>query len=201
MGNKKKTSAKKSVDQNVFAEKAISNSEMFNKTVEIREKRIGIVFKVIYVIAIFFAAIFLLVAENQEQGITDMYIVESCASTFLFFLLYRMVVYIFNELKCLKLNNNDVPEEQISRTEYSYSQIFNYFVAGGIASLIIAIALVETTKYLTQDILRYVSIASIILGSVICNTCDRKNWVWQSVGEILWTIAIIAALILKSWSA
>ena len=49
-----KVPQKKQTSDIVAPGKAVSDSQEYKDTVEIREKRIGIVFKVIYVIAIFF---------------------------------------------------------------------------------------------------------------------------------------------------
>ncbi len=171
----------------------VNISEDFTNTIDIREKRIGIIFKVIYVIALFFASSFMLVASESGKGLSLSYIMYICVTAFLLCLLLRMIVYIFNELKCLKIGGKDVPDKQMCKTEESYSRIFNYFVVGGIASISSAILLNFFRGNMTQDILIYIFSGSIIGGSVFGNM-DIKKYVQilQSISSIFWTIAIIA---------
>ena len=76
------------------------NHDRFDKEAEIREKRISIIFKVIYVIAFAFAAVLTVIGESYGNGLTDTYILFACADGFLLCLLIYMLVYIFNaELK------------------------------------------------------------------------------------------------------
>lgn len=182
--------------QSVSLGNAISDNEAYSKTIDIREKRIGIVFKVIYVIAIFFAAVFMIVSENQGKGITDVYIIECAVAAFLLCLLYKMVVYIFNELKCLKLNHTDVPEKQIEKTERSYSRIFTYFTTCGMTSVFAVLIVGVTKQYITKEILALVLTISIINGIVIGNANFKKNKnAWASVSEMFWNIAFICAFV------
>ena len=57
--------------------------DTFVEKFNIREKRIGIVFKVIYVIAALFVSGFLLVANEVGKGLTDTYIAYVCVVAFL----------------------------------------------------------------------------------------------------------------------
>lgn len=106
----------------------------FDRETDIREKRIGIVFKVIYVIAAFFAALFTSLSNIREDGLTDVYILEAACTGFLLCLLVYMLVYIFNELKCLKLREEAISSWQYEKTEDSYSFVFTYFTLGSIIS-------------------------------------------------------------------
>lgn len=85
-----------------------NENDRFDRETDIREKRIGIIFKVIYVIALFFAALFTSLSTTRGGGLTDVYILEATATGFLLCLLIYMLVYIFNELKCLKLNSKSI---------------------------------------------------------------------------------------------
>lgn len=67
----------KTIKVNVKSKPEIAQTESpndFLKTFDIREKRIGIVFKVIYVIAALFASAFLLVSNGFAKGLSDSYI-------------------------------------------------------------------------------------------------------------------------------
>lgn len=133
---KKNKAVEKAQFQDVSPGKTVSDSDAYSKTVEIREKRIGIVFKVIYVIAIFFAAIFFNMAKDYSNGITELYILESCAAAFLFVMLTYMIGYIINEMECLKLTAIDLPKVQIDATERSYSRIFWGLKIAGVSAVI-----------------------------------------------------------------
>lgn len=67
--------------------KGSEKESRFDREAEIREKRIGIVFKVIYVIAAFFAAIFTIISGSYASGLTDTYILFACTDGFLLCLL------------------------------------------------------------------------------------------------------------------
>ena len=126
----------KTESQSISVGRSVSDSEVYSKTVEIREKRIGIVFKVIYVVAIFFAAVFMDMGASFGKGLTAAYIIETCAASFLLMMLFYMVAYIINEMKCLKLTETDLPQRQMDMTEKSYTNIFNYlYVVGATAVL------------------------------------------------------------------
>lgn len=193
----------KTIKVNVKSKPEIAQTESpndFLKTFDIREKRIGIVFKVIYVIAALFASAFLLVSNGFAKGLSDSYIAYVCFTTFLMQLLYRMIVYIFNELKCLKINGKNITEKekavmekQVTKVEESYTRIFNYFFAGGVASILAGIALLYTQAVITKDILVLISVVGIINGAVIGNAHYKNHMqFWQSLCSMIWTIAFIA---------
>ena len=79
--------------------KTSKEENRFDRETDIREKRIGIVFKVIYVIAAFFAALFTSLSNIRGDGLTDVYILEATCTGFLLCLLVYMLVYIFNPFK------------------------------------------------------------------------------------------------------
>lgn len=176
--------------------------DLFMKTFDVREKRIGIVFKVIYVIAALFASVFLLVANGSGKGLTGSYIAYICLTAFLVQLLYRMIVYIFNELKCLKIrgSNIDKKEEkeikkQIRKAEDSYARIFSYFTSGGAMSIIAGIVLLYFQENITKDILLLVSVVGIIIGSVMGNAYYKKHiHFWQFLCSMIWVVALVALM-------
>lgn len=167
--NKKKNSsnAQPLNPQSVAIGQAVSDSEAYSKTVEIREKRIGIVFKVLYVLAIFFAAIFIDMGTSFGKGLTPVYLIEVCAAAFLLMLLVYMVIYIINEMKCLKLTATDVPQRQINATEKSYTNIFNYLYVVG-AAVVLGISLgANLMRYITAEFLTVAFLVSAIIWVVM----------------------------------
>lgn len=176
--------------------------DLFMKTFDIREKRIGIVFKVIYVIAALFASVFLLVANGAGKGLSGSYIAYVCLTVFLLQLLYRMIVYIFNELKCLKIRDEIIDEKeeeaikkQIRKAEDSYTRIFSYFTAGGAMSIVAGVALLYAQEVVTKDILLLISVIGIIIGAVMGNACYKKHiHFWQSLCSMIWIVALVALM-------
>ena len=59
------------------------DQEKHVQTIEIRDKRINIVFKTIYVFAIFFAAVFLDLSRQLSAGLTSVFAAEACLAAFL----------------------------------------------------------------------------------------------------------------------
>ena len=173
----------------------------FDRETDIREKRIGIVFKVIYVIAAFFAALFASLSSIREGGLTDVYILEAACTGFLLCLLVYMLVYIFNELKCLKLREEAISSWQYEKTEDSYSFVFTYFTLGSIISVLFTIAIGICEEYLTKDLVAIVvtlcAIAASVIGNVMPKRFDKMCCI---IGSALWTIVsdgILVGIILQ----
>lgn len=179
----------------------------FSKSFDIREKRIGIVFKVMYVIAALFASTFMLVSKEFGKGLSTAYIVYICFTVFTMMLLYRMIVYILNELKCLKTNcealsdkDRDAFGKQTIIAEKSYMCIFNYFSVGGVISILSGIVLFSSQLFVNKQILLIVSFVTILFGSVTGNMPHKKhNIIWQSVSSSMWTISFISNLAIMAF--
>ena len=152
----------------------IKEENRFDRETDIREKRIGIVFKVIYVIAAFFAALFTSLSSIREDGLTDVYLLEATCTGFLLCLLVYMLVYIFNELKCLKLKQEAISSLQYKKTEDSYSFVFTYFTLGSIISVLFTITIGACKEYLTKDIVAIVVTMCAIMASVIGNVMSKR---------------------------
>ena len=176
---------------NTTVQTALDN-ETYSKNFETREKRIGIVFKIIYVVAIFFAAVFMSMNTSLSKGITTAYILMCCTAAYLLCLLFRMVVYIFNELKCLKLNQKDVPDTQAIKTEQSYSRMLSYFISGIITCFFAAMLLNVIDVYITKT--------AIIVAFLICTTIgaafavfrpQKHSQLFLDISSILYTVAVI----------
>lgn len=168
----------------------------FDRETDIREKRIGIVFKVIYVIAAFFAALFTSLSNIRGDGLTDVYILEAACTGFLLCLLVYMLVYIFNELKCLKLREEAISSWQYEKTEDSYSFVFRYFTWGSIISALFAITIGACKEYLTKDIVAIVITLCAILASVIGSVMSKRfEKGYRILSSALWTIVAVGIFV------
>ena len=167
----------------------IKEENRFDRETDIREKRIGIVFKVIYVIAAFFAALFTSLSSIREDGLTDVYILEATCTGFVLCLLVYMLVYIFNELKCLKLREEAISSWQYEKTEDSYSFVFTYFTLGSIISVLFIITIGACKEYLKKDIVAIVVTMCAIMASVIGNMMPKRFYkVCCIISSALWTV-------------
>ena len=198
-----KVTLKKQTNDIVAPGKAVSDSQEYKDTVEIREKRIGIVFKVIYVVAIFFAAIFLDIGKTFGSGLTYAYIFEVCAASFLLVMIGYMVFYIINEMKCLKLNATDLPKIQVDITEKSYSKIFSNLYVSGITSLLCLCAGIEKLEKINQSWLIGIFLIAFLawLGSFVAQAYTKNKVagiILQGVSCITVTIMIISILLLPA---
>ena len=108
---------------------AMENSEIFT----LREKRIGIIFKIIYVIAIFFSATVVIMEREMCNGLTQKYYFFACLSALFLLLLYTMISYIVSEMKCLKISKSELSSEYIDSAERAYGRIINCFYGSGIS--------------------------------------------------------------------
>ena len=205
MSKKKNSKApqKKQTSDIVAPGKAVSDSQEYKDTVEIREKRIGIVFKVIYVIAIFFAAIFLEIAKTFGNGLTNAYIFEVCVSSFFLVMIGYMVFYIINEMKCLKLNATDLPKLQVDITEKSYSKIFSNLYVSGITSLLCLCVGIEELEKINQSWLMVIFLIAFFawFGSFIAQMYIKNKVVGiilQGVSCVSVTVTIISILLLPA---
>ena len=162
----------------------------FDRETDIREKRIGIVFKVIYVIAAFFAALFTSLSSIRADGLTDVYILEAACTGFLLCLLVYMLVYIFNELKCLKLKQEAISSQQYEKTEDSYSFVFTYFTLGSIISVLFTVAVGALKEYLTKDMVAIIFTLCALSAILIGNTISKRHEkVCYAISSFLWTVA------------
>lgn len=167
----------------------IKEENRFDRETDIREKRIGIVFKVIYVIAAFFAALFTSLSSIREDGLTDVYILEAACTGFLLCLLVYMLVYIFNELKCLKLREEAISSWQYEKTEDSYSFVFTYFTLGSIISVLFTTTIGACKECLTKDIVAVIITLCAIMASVIGNMMPKRFYKsCCMVSSALWTV-------------
>ena len=175
--------------QTAIQSQVVEEENRFARETDIREKRIGIVFKVIYVIAAFFAALFPSLSNIREDGLTDVYILEATCTGFLLCLLVYMLVYIFNELKCLKLKQEAISAFQYTRTEDSYAFVFTYFTLGRIISALLVMAAVAFKEHLTNDIVAIVVASCVILASVTEVTMSKRfEKGCRILCSALWTI-------------
>jgi len=180
----------------------------FKDTIEIREKRIGIVFKVIYVFAIFLGAVFVDMDKRISAELDMFYICESCIFVFLFVMIFRMVFYIIDEMKCMKINPSDVSNELIENTEKSYSEIFSslWFVA--FATFLGWIIVCFARTYITEQILTYLLVGLPFLSPLVflltikfkekrAINNIRKFFLYISIVFYLIVIFVLAAVINK----
>ena len=180
----------KTEQQSVSIGKTVSDSEAYAKTVEIREKRIGIVFKVIYVVAIFFAAVFVEMGKSFGEGLTSAYFVEVCAAAFLLMMLVYMVAYIINEMKCLKLTENDVPQRQTDATEKSYTNIFNYLYVAGLTAVIAAGLGANFMESITVEFVAAAFLASAIIWIAFLGL---QNWLKGNARDVVGVLCCFSA--------
>lgn len=179
----------------------VLNERKFNEFFEIRKERIGIIFKVIYVIAAFFLASVMALQGNEDAGISTVYIIESCAASFLLRLLVVLLIYVFNELQCLKITEN-VEENQAVKTENSYKEIFNYFYVGGTAAIVSALLVEYIKTYLSKEILAVIVCVFLICGMVlrfIGNLTDKYEKARHTANSIVWTLAICSLILLTKF--
>lgn len=181
--------------------KTVLNNQKFNDSFDIRKERIGIIFKVIYVIAAFFLAGIIALQGNEDTDVSTVYIIGSGAVSFLLCLLVVLLIYVFNELQCLKITEN-VEENQANKTEDSYAEIFNYFSVGGVTAVLSAFLIEYAKEYLTKEILSlllciffFVGMAIRIAGSFI----NRYEKARHSVNSVVWTLAVYALILLTKF--
>jgi hypothetical protein len=141
--------------------------------------------------------VFTTIFKSPEQGLTDSYILGACGTSFLLCLLVRMLIYVFNELKCLKLKSEEVSDKQYRKTESSYSWIFTYVTLGGIVAIFFAMVIGLLKAWLTREI-----VGSIMLGLIIFSGAfgeplqERYQKVCFYASSTIWTLIVICLLIL-----
>ena len=127
----------------------IGNDEFIS--FEFREKRLNIVFKAIYVFAIFFAALFINLADGFYSGVDFTYAATACFTAFFVVMLWHMVTYIFHEMECLKTSKDITPKRRKS-AEHSYSKLFNACISS-IVTAIVSIAVTQLVpSYSTNEL-------------------------------------------------
>lgn len=143
------------------------HSEEFKRIVDTRKERVNIVFKIMYVFAIFFGAIFLEVSRTASLGVTNIYIFESGIAAFLLTMLIYLIIYVIAEMRCIKIDENMVKKSDVIAAENCYDNLFNCLVVSG-AVVVSAIAiLIEFSKLITTTVLVCIFIGLVILLSVL----------------------------------
>lgn len=187
-GNKKINVKIKNKNKNIDTKEDNDNKASLNNF-DCRDKRIGIVFKVIYVITALFVSLFLYIQSGINLNESIIY---SGVASFLFWLLFYLIYYVFNELQCLKIGEKSVDEQQFKKTEDSYSFIFTYFYIGLLVHLFLVIGFGITTNYLFNTelnniIIKKIIFPSIVLASVIGNI--KNNKLIKIVSSIFWCVS------------
>ena len=196
--NRRKNSKKGQVKQNapVMAKEIdVNREEQYSKAIDIREKRINIVFKTIYVFAIFFAVIFVDMGNRVGKAVDIVYMCEACISAFFLILISYMVLYIINEMNCLKLYADDLSKNQIEITERSYSNIFSALTLSGLTSVLCFLGFAYGKDALTAQLTVSIFVALLMLRMLLLTigTCfkdKKKRIIEHCVGCIIITVAI-----------
>lgn len=158
----------------------------FKDTIEIREKRIGIVFKVIYVFAIAFGTVFMDFNKRYESGIDAVYIAEICLMSFLLIMIGYFISYIINEMKCLRINMTDISNNQFIATEESFTRIFTCLRISGITSLLLFCILNYTYNFLPFNFMKVLSFISAFLSGSFMGLllCVKNNKAIRIISDV-----------------
>ena len=191
MKNMKRTVAKK-----VSSEKNDGGKLSWRDEVEVREKRSGIVFRVIYVVAIFFAAMINIISKDFGTGLTTTYVIEAYCASFLLCLLIKMILYVFNELKCLSFDNEEERERQFEKTEKSYTKLFLYVHTGGVTILLSFPVVVLFKAIITRNILMATMLVLLCVFIIISFLNRNGNKVWQGFCNVLWSIIVLCPFLM-----
>ena len=152
---------------------------------EIRDKRLGIIFRVLYVVA----AIATTLSLYRPQCTNANYpVICAGIASFLFLTLFNMLVYIFNELKCLKIKGKSISENQFTITEDSYSYIFTYFNIGLYVHLVLIVLMGLAGSYLTVFLTKVIILLNIVVATVV-NNISPRNIKTKTIAFILYSIA------------
>lgn len=209
--NDKKTENTQTYDISIKTITPKSNTDFnedYAKTFDIREKRIGIVFKIIYVFAIALGAVFMDYVKRYELGLDIVYIAESCLMSFLLVMVGSFVMYIINEMKCLrvgtKITDNEI-KKQNDKTEMYYSNIFSCLTLSGITAIVVMLLLLLTYSYLNTFIMVFLVavFTSFCASFFITVSRAKKPGVYEFLIKLMSvaiTITIISYLILLAMS-
>ena len=157
-------------------------------SVEIREKRINIVFKVLYVFAIAFGTIFLNLAKSFSTTLNGFYLIESCLLSLLLVVIVYIVFYIINEMQCLKIGvldykkeDHDKQFEHMVNTENSYNCIFIVFAS----CFMLFLAVLFCGVFLPDDFYKIVNsevLTGIFAGcATLCTMCQIIKYTKEPV--------------------
>lgn len=159
-----------------------------DSSIEIREKRINIVFKVLYVFAIAFGTIFLNLAKSFSTTLNGFYLIESCLLSLLLVVIVYMVFYIINEMQCLKIGvldykkeDHDKQFEHMVNTENSYNCIFIVFAS----CFMLFLAVLFCGVFLPDDFYKIVN-SEVLTGffagcATLCTMCQIIKYTKEPV--------------------
>lgn len=125
---------------------------------DIREKRIGFVFKIIYVFAAVFIAAFLEFAKEPSKDNISIYVLLAVTVSISLIMLVTMCIYVFHEMKCFKINiikseSKNNTQSELKDAENSYEGIFSNFTCVLITGIsILFICLESNNKFSNEEL-------------------------------------------------
>jgi hypothetical protein len=181
---------------NMLQEK--NDLEKFRVSTEVRDKRISIVFKIIYVIAGLFATSFLRLSELFATGLSERYILEASVTAFLLCVLVYLIAYVFNEMKCMKTSPQMLDKSDMDKTESSYSFIFTSFEVSGITVAMSTIFVISFRACITKTVLYPLYPVCVVLASVFGNALVRQKYafLFKVLSCVFWSISANCTFIL-----
>lgn len=126
---------------------------------ELREKRLKLVYKILYVIAALWAVMFLSI-PSMEFNVTYAAI-YSCFLSILTIYILKIVQYALQELACMKISQNATNEEK-KNAENLFSEIWKT----AILVLLIALMLMTITVAIQGSFTVNVMVAVIVLATI-----------------------------------
>ena len=142
---------------------------------ELREKRIKLMYKVLYIVVAILGAMILIVASGVPNNLNAIAILSLCL-TFFSVVTFKILQYVFAEFRCLKIKAK--PENILcEKAETLYDNIWKSFSVVLILSFFLMIIHYFIFKYLTLEkcVLTSAAFAGLGMGTYLINFFVEKE--------------------------
>nr|DAW21207.1 MAG TPA: hypothetical protein [Caudoviricetes sp.] len=178
------------------------------KDFELRERRLKLVYKILYILVAAWAGLFIMFMKTDVKTESDM--AAYCfLLTVISLYLVMIIKFIIRELSCLKIGS-EVSHEEKEQTELAYKNIWNNLLVVLLTGIVLCFVNVWTWEMFISEknrvMVRIILSIFLVIGAIIYflvphfkdkwkNNKINKQWI-QSIFSTIFSYSLFAILII-----
>jgi uncharacterized membrane protein len=178
------------------------------KDFELRERRLKLVYKILYILVAAWAVLFIMFMKTDVKTESDM--AAYCfLLTVISLYLVMIIKFIIRELSCLKIGS-EVSHEEKEQTELAYKNIWNNLLVVLLTGIVLCFVNVWTWEMFISEknrvMVRIILSIFLVIGAIIYflvphfkdkwkNNKINKKWI-QSIFSTIFSYSLFAILII-----
>ncbi len=178
------------------------------KDFELRERRLKLVYKILYILVAAWAVLFIMFMKTDVKTESDM--AAYCfLLTVISLYLVMIIKFIIRELSCLKIGS-EVSHEEKEQTELAYKNIWNNLLVVLLTGIVLCFVNVWTWEMFISEknrvMVRIILSIFLVIGAIIYflvphfkdkwkNNKINKQWI-QSIFSTIFSYSLFAILII-----